>query len=85
MEVGDNVYVRTDTDHWTGRIVSIDGPYTVTLTDYAWVADCGRLHEFLRDGKAANMEIEAAPDGMTVTVNFRAVLSWPHKLLRETV
>jgi hypothetical protein len=85
FEAGKCYFVRTDTDHWVGRLVSVDGPYTLTLEDFAWVANSGRLGEFLARGSAPQMEIEAAPDGMTVTVNWRAVLSWPHPLLRETV
>lgn len=86
MEIGKNYFVRTDTDHWLGRLVSIDGPYTLTLADFAWIADTGRLGQFLATGNGGPaMEIEAAPDGMTVTLNFRAVISWPHALKRETV
>jgi hypothetical protein len=85
IEVGKNYYVQTDTNHWLGRVVSVDGPYTLTLEDFAWVAHSGRLGEFLKNGHAAGMEIEPALDGETVTVNWRAVLSWPHPLLRETV
>ncbi len=84
IEVGKNAYVRTDTDHWLGRVVDTPGPYTVTLVDFAWVADSGRLGAFLTNGKTDNMEVEAAPDGMTITVNWRAVTSWPHPLIRET-
>jgi hypothetical protein len=85
FNVGDCYYVRTDTDHWLGRLVSVDGPYTITLTEAAWVADSGRLGEFLTTGQSSQMEVEAMPDGMTITVNWRAVISWPHQLLRETV
>ena len=85
IEVGQNCYARTDTDHWVGRVVSVDGPYTLTLEDFAWVADSGRLGEFLSRGRAEGMEVEAAPDGMTITVNWRAVLSWPHSLFRKSV
>jgi hypothetical protein len=85
ITVGGNYYVRTDTDHWLGRVVSVDGPYTLTLEDFAWVANSGRLGEFLSAGRAAGMEVEAAPAGMTITVNWRACLSWPHPLIRATV
>ncbi len=85
MIVGDNYYVRTDTDHWLGKLVSIDGPYTVTLTDFSWVADCGRLGEFLTKGKTEQLENEAAPNGMTIQLNWRACISWPHPLLRKTI
>jgi hypothetical protein len=85
MEIGKNYFVRTDTDHWLGELVSVDGPYTLTLTKFAWVADCGRLGAFLTHGRSSGMEIEAAPSGMTITLNFRAVISWPHPLIRESV
>ena len=85
LEIGKSYFVRTDTDHWLGELVSINGPYTVTLTNFAWVASSGRLGEFLTNGRAAGMEVEAAPDGMTLTVNWRAIASWPHPLIRETV
>ena len=85
MEIGKNYFFRTDTDHWVGRLVSIDGPYTVTITDFAYVADSGRLSEFLAKGRTGNMEIEAAPDGMNNKLNWRSVIDWPHPLLRETV
>jgi hypothetical protein len=83
-EPGENCFVRTVTDYWLGRIVSIDGPNTVTLTDFAWIPTTGRLGEFLRKGKAENMEVEAAPDGMTIQATG-SILSWPHPLLRKTI
>jgi hypothetical protein len=85
MEIGSNYFIRTDTDHWLGRLVSVDGPYTVTLEDFAWVASAGRLNEFLNKGTANEMEIEHAPDGMRITLNWRACITWPHDLIRRTV
>jgi hypothetical protein len=85
IAVGENAFVRTVTDYWVGEVISIDGPHTVTLIRAAWVADTGRLHEFTRDGRAANMEVEPLPDGMTVTCQWAAILPWPHPLLREVV
>ncbi len=86
-EEGKNLFVRTVTDYWVGRCVSVDGPHTVTLVDFAWVASTGRLHQFLAaaDTYAVdNIEIEAAPDGMCIQCTG-TIIQWPHKLLRRTV
>lgn len=82
LEIGKNYYVRTVTDHWIGRLTSIDGPYTLTLENAAWIADSGRLHIFLSKGKAPNMEIE--PVG-NVTCQWVAILPWQHGLFAETI
>lgn len=83
--VGECYYVRSVSDHWLGRLVSVDGPYTLTLTDFAWVSESGRLNEFLRLGHANQMEIEPAPSDMRITIQWLSVITWPHPLLRETV
>ena len=85
FEIGKSYFVRTLTDYWVGRLVSVDGPYVLTLTDFAWVAGTGRFAVFLRDGEADGMEVEPAPDGMTNTVQWLSVISWPHPLLRKQV
>jgi hypothetical protein len=82
LEVGKNYFVRTVTDYWLGELVSVDGPYTLTLRKASWVADSGRLHVFMREGQAPNMEIE--PVGV-VSCQWVAVLPWPHRLLTEAV
>lgn len=62
LEEGQAYYVETVSKYWIGRLVSVDGPYTVTLTDVCWVPDTGRFHEFLANGRAsANTEFEPAP------------------------
>ncbi len=43
---------------YVGRLVEVTGPHTVILEDAAWVASTGRLHEFIRNGRADNMEVE---------------------------
>ena len=67
---------------YVGRLHSITGPNSVVLTDCAWVADTGRLHEFLRDGRAAQMEVE--PVGVRGLV-WASWSPWPHPLLTEAV
>lgn len=85
FEIGKCYFVRTTTDYWIGRLVSVDGPYVITLVDFSWVATTGRLADFLRNGKADGMEIEPAPAGMTNTVQWLSVIGWPHSLLRDQV
>jgi hypothetical protein len=83
LEINKSYFVRTDTDHWVGRLVEIDGPYTVTLTDAAWVAHSGRLHEFMRKGTASGMEVE--PIYWPIMIHYRAIIEWPHSLFPEAV
>ncbi len=81
MEIGKCYFVRTLSDHWVGRVIAVQ-PFSVTLEDAAWIADCGRLHVFMRDGKTNNMEIEPVGE---VTCQWVAYLPWPHKLFSEAV
>jgi hypothetical protein len=85
LEVGQNYFVRTVTDYWIGRLVSVDAPYTVTLVDLAWVANTGRLHIFVRDGAAPGMEIEPYPDGHEQAIHWLTISPWPHALFREAI
>lgn len=80
FQVGEKYFVRTVTDYWVGRLVSVDGPYTLTLTDAAWVANTGRLSEFVGRGWAEGAEVE--PVGR-VTCQWLAVLPWSHDLFPE--
>ncbi len=85
LKCGDNYYVRTVTDYWVGRLVEVDGSYTVTLDSFSWVANCGRLGAFLRDGKTPDMEVEVAPPGMKKMVQWLSIDEWPHPLFTEDV
>ncbi len=82
LEVGETYLVQTCTKDWVGRLASVDGPYSLTLEGASWVADSGRLHLFVRDGRAQGMEIE--PVGV-VLVQWVNVIPWPHTLFEEAV
>ena len=82
LTIGECYYIRTLTDHWVGRVVDI-GHFTVTLTDAAWIADSGRLHEFMRRGRADNMEVE--PVGTVGGLQYTAWLPWPFPLFKEAI
>ncbi len=85
LEVGKNYFVRTVTDYWVGTLAEIDGPFTVTLIDLAWVENTGRLADFMRDGFAVGMEVEPYPDGVPQMTQYLAICPWIHPLLRSQV
>jgi hypothetical protein len=86
LQVGRPYLFTTPTrDFFLGRVVSVDGPFMVTITDYSWVADTGRMAEFLRAGVTDATENEPAPDGHHKQLQFVAWDNWPHPLLREVL
>lgn len=76
------LFEAQNSKYYVGRLVSAQGLCTAVLEDAAWVADTGRLHLFLRDGKAENMEVE--PVGV-VALNWVSWAPWLHKLFKEAV
>jgi hypothetical protein len=83
LEVGRNYLVESITANlYVGRLVSIEGPHTVVLADAAWVADTGRLHLFLRDGQAPQMEVE--PVGVRC-IHWASWSPWSHDLFTESI
>jgi hypothetical protein len=84
FKVGDNVFIRTVTMYYTGKVVAVSGA-EVALSSAAWIADCGRFAQFLSTGKAS--EVEPYPDGTVVRVSRGAIADWcdwPHPLPRAT-
>jgi hypothetical protein len=82
LEVGKCYFVRGGAKDYVGRLAEIDTPFTLTLADAAWVAESGRFHEFMRDGRAAGMEVE--PCG-AVMLRWEEVFPWPFPLFAEAV
>lgn len=81
--VGENVFIRTVTHHYTGRLVAV-GPQELVLQDAAWIADDGRFAEALRSGTLN--EVEPFPDG-NVVIGRGSVIDccrWAHPLPRTT-
>ena len=87
MEIksGENWIIDDGANRWMGRVVYIVFPFTVWIEDVAWISDTGRLHQFMRDGRTDNMEIEYLGDRSVVAVQMRTAIKWPHDLIRETV
>lgn len=55
IEIGKSVFIRTVTLYYTGRVKKICGQF-LTLENAAWIADTGRFHDFLKEGKANEVE-----------------------------
>lgn len=82
--LGEAIFVRTVTHHYTGKLVAVC-PQDLVLEDVAWIADDGRFHSALETGKLA--EVEPFPDGKRI-LNRGALLDtglWPHPLPRAAV
>jgi hypothetical protein len=80
--IGKNVFIRTVTHHYTGRVMGLSDNF-ITLVDVAWIADDGRFNEAIAAGKLN--EVEPYPDGLEVDIGMGAILDvceWRHKLPR---
>ena len=78
--VGDNVFIRTVTYHYTGKIAAIT-PGEIVLSDAAWIADSGRFHVALATGTLS--EVEPYPAGVVISRGAIVDVSpWAHPLPR---
>lgn len=55
IEAGKSVFIRTVTLYYTGKLKKVCGQF-LTLENAAWIPDTGRFYDFLRDGKANEVE-----------------------------
>ena len=81
LPVGENVFVRTVTYHYTGKLVRITAS-DIVLESAAWVADSGRWSEALKTGVLN--EVEPFPGA--VIINRAAIVDvsvWNHALPRD--
>ena len=79
---GCQVYLRTVTMHYTGRVVAVN-EHEIVLEDAAWIADGTRWSNMLATGELA--EVEPYPPGL-VSVGRGALVDashWAHPLPRE--
>ena len=70
--MGQKYFIRTVTHHYVGRLVHVDDR-CVMLDGCSWVADDGRFHVAMRDGKLA--EVEPYPQG-NVGLMLGSILDW---------
>lgn len=78
--VDGNVFVRTVTHHYTGRLASVADGF-LHLEEAAWIADDGRFADALATGKLN--EVEPYPADCYVSVGSIVDLCrWDHDLPR---
>lgn len=78
--IGKNVFVRTVTNYYTGRLASTD--QFLHLEDAAWIVDTGRFADALATGKLS--EVEPFPADCWVAAGAVVDVSeWGHDLPRE--
>ena len=82
LEVGRNYFVRTITDHFTGRLVSVTSS-CICLEDAAWIADMGRFSDTLNDPGKLN-EVEPSPVPIIIQrAAIVSILPWLYSLPRN--
>jgi hypothetical protein len=79
--IGKNVFVRTVTHHYTGRLAAADERF-LKLEDAAWIADDGRFADALDTGSLN--EVEPFPGECMVAIgSLLDLCEWEHELPRE--
>lgn len=72
FEIGAEVFIKTVTYHYTGRIVDVSEGF-LFLEDVAWIADSGRFTEFMKEEKEPqSMESELYGDRI-VKINIGSI------------
>ncbi len=81
IPIGESVFIRTVTFHYTGRVRSVTAT-DIVLDDAAWIADSGRYEAALRTGKLS--EVEPVPAGWIIISRGVVVdiAGWMHPLPR---
>jgi hypothetical protein len=79
--LGSNVFVRSVTFHYTGKLVAADDSFLL-LEDASWIADSGRFSEALAHGSLN--EVEPFPGSCFVARGAIVDVShWQHELPRQ--
>lgn len=81
LAVGDKCFIRTVTMYYTGQIKKICGQF-LTLENACWIPDTGRFYDFLKEGKAN--EVEPFLDDVHIPLgSLIEITKWTHKLPKE--
>jgi hypothetical protein len=80
-KVGESYFIRTVTHYYTGKLKHIYSD-SLVLSEAAWIADTGRFYDFLKEGKAN--EVEPFQDDVIIHKgSIVDVTKWLHKLFKE--
>lgn len=80
--VGKAVFIRTVTMHYVGRLKSAHD-HELVLTECSWVADSGRFHDALRDGKLSEVEPYVTEEVIIGRGGILDVSEWRHEIPKE--
>ncbi len=76
-KVGDKVFIRTLTYHYTGEVVEDNGIF-IALKDCAWIADSGRFNEAISKGTLN--DVEPIGNASIMYNNIVDCIEWKHEL-----
>lgn len=79
--VGTNYFIRTVTHYYTGKLKTIYRD-CLLLEQACWIADTGRFYDFLKEGKANEVE-PFLKDVIILRDSIVDVTEWIHKLPRD--
>lgn len=81
IAVGDSCFIRTVTLYYTGKVKKVCGPF-ITLEKAAWIPDTGRFSDFLKEGKAN--EVEPFINDVHIPMgSIIDITAWTHKLPQD--
>lgn len=86
MALGSNVFLRTVTYHYLGRVIGVKDGW-IMLESATWVADSGRFHIALSEGCSKMSEYEVYPGDGRTDIRLDTVveaLPWEHELPKES-
>ena len=81
--VGKNYFIRTVTHHFTGKLIKVT-EHELVLIDAAWIADDGRFHQAMKEGKLS--EVEPYLDSQEVIIGRGSIIDacvWGYDLPRD--
>lgn len=84
--IGKNIFIRTLTNYYTGRILGVTAAREVVLVEAAWISVTGRFGTMMVEGPKCINECEPYPASLRVYVNREAIVDWNpwnHDLPRE--
>jgi hypothetical protein len=80
FKIGEKYFIRTATYFQLGRLKDIQGKWLI-LEEACWIADTGRFHEFLKDGKCNEYE-EFTNDVYIPLDSVIDITKWSHALFK---
>lgn len=79
-KIGDKVFIRTLTYHYTGKVIKDTGIY-VELSNCCWIADSGRFYTAILKGELK--EVEPIGTAKILYSNIVDCIEWKHDLPTE--